>query len=99
MNRTKAALFLFFAALAIYPLSFGPACWICSRAHSGIPVAETVYGPVIWAWTNSPRPIQKIGVWYASLGAIETVWAGETDSGAPVLFFIKRGAEHMVSMP
>ena len=88
-----------FAVLVGYPLSFGPACWIISRMHSRIPVAELIYRPVIWAWINSPSPIQKAGIWYASLAAQDTVWAGELDNGKPVLFFIRRGSEHMISMP
>ena len=35
------------AVLAAYPLSFGPACWITSRADRGLGLLPIVYWPIL----------------------------------------------------
>jgi hypothetical protein len=42
--RIKGALL---AVLAAYPLSFGPACWITSRADRGSGLLPIVYWPIL----------------------------------------------------
>jgi hypothetical protein len=48
-------------AVLIYPLSFGPACWICTRS----PMVEIwdfpdrAYQPILWAWKEGPKPMRN----------------------------------------
>ncbi len=62
-------LFAILATMVLYPLSFGPACWIVSRMGSG---GEgwigTIYAPVLWAWRQSPDPVQTRVTDFANLG-------------------------------
>ncbi len=50
--------------VAIYPASFGPACWISSRLNVGASVVSAMYAPITWnfgdAFGRQPTPI--IGV-------------------------------------
>jgi len=39
----------------LYPLSFGPACWITSRAHFGRTTMPIAYCPVLWAMSLDGR--------------------------------------------
>jgi hypothetical protein len=54
-----------------YPLSFGPACWACSRVPGAIVLWETAdffYAPILWAWwSDDPGTISSIIAWYANL--------------------------------
>jgi hypothetical protein len=72
--------------LVLYPLSFGPACWIVSRM--GIPSAPwlpLVYRPLLWALAPDytvrsgfvmPRDgsIGSAFRWYARIGAADESW-------------------------
>jgi hypothetical protein len=50
----------------LYVASFGPACWISSRANSqALPAA---YLPIGWLLKNSPQPIATALVEYAQAG-------------------------------
>lgn len=60
-----------------YPLSFGPACWVCSYSaeSSGLwEVMDFVYSPILRGWWHSdPGTISKIIAWYANLWADGTL--------------------------
>jgi hypothetical protein len=58
------------AMLLGYPLSFGPACWITSRAVVGSPAVPTVYRPITFAMGRSPG-FCRIMTGYAGLGAAD----------------------------
>lgn len=67
--------------ILVYPLSFGPACWIASRTGGGhAPVVSAVYRPLIWMWIKSPEQIHL------------TVWRflvlGRGESGARIVLRI-----------
>src|SRR5262249_4370801 len=49
-----------------YPLSFGPACWITSRADDR--ELPTAYLPIGWLLGNSPRLIVVAFIAYAQVG-------------------------------
>jgi len=51
--------------LVAYPVSFGPACWITSRAD-GNRLIPKIYWPVAWIGTHST--LSGAIVWYAQLG-------------------------------
>lgn len=54
-------------AVLVYMASFGPACWIESRAFYG--KILPFYGPVEWAITRSPGGERAL-LWYARLGSL-----------------------------
>lgn len=58
-------------ALTIYPLSFGPVCWLQSRHLFGTDneLVSTFYQPILAATADAPAPLQKAVLWYAGLGA------------------------------
>ena len=56
--------------LVLYPLSFGPACWITSRTNVGADLVPVLYRPVTWAMTpDSETPVNRVSTWYAKIGA------------------------------
>src|SRR5437762_10096797 len=60
------------AAVVAYPLSFGPACWVCSRVPETSALWEMtdfVYTPLLWGWYDGPRSVSRAIEWYANLGA------------------------------
>ena len=65
------------AALIMYPLSFGPACWLASRHTAFVPALLAIYGPVIWIWDHSPRFVGDCLGWYTSVGAPDWYWCGK----------------------
>ena len=57
-------------ALAAYPLSWGPACWILWGM--GMPLWGRewylrIYRPLLWIYEQSPPPIQHAVQWYCGL--------------------------------
>jgi len=57
----------------LYPISFGPACWVCSRiSQSGVSweITDFLYSPLLstW-WHNDQRIIGNVISWYANLWA------------------------------
>src|SRR5262245_54850723 len=53
-----------------YPLSFGPACWITSRANVGASAIPVVYRPLTWAMSpDSHTKMNRVSTWYAKIGA------------------------------
>jgi hypothetical protein len=57
------------AVLVVYPLSFGPACWWCSR--TGVARLPIIYFPIGLAGAHDPRFIGKSICWYAHIGMPE----------------------------
>jgi len=58
----------------LYPLSIGPACWICMRLDSLkhqhlLRVIGLSYKPVVWGLIDGPRPLKDAADWYIDLGA------------------------------
>jgi hypothetical protein len=71
------------ACLLLYPLSFGPACWVYSRSED-LEIWETVdriYYPILWQWAHGPDPVSDVIDWYANLGSATEVSAGWPMSG------------------
>jgi hypothetical protein len=69
--------------LALYPLSFGPACWVTSRTGIGILYLPDVYRPVLWAMSCGGVAAHLLN-WYAQLGASPGwAWVDMSDSGRP----------------
>ena len=74
-KKTGVVVWILIVALAaaiVYPVSFGPACWICSRISDGSALwemADFVYAPILWAWYDAPAPVNHVIEWYANLGA------------------------------
>jgi len=60
--------------LVLYPLSFGPACWISNRAGIGSSVVATIYRPITWAMNSGclPRlidgPYREYYLWWNDMG-------------------------------
>jgi hypothetical protein len=52
--------------LALYPLSFGPACWISSHSRRGASVVSIVYQPLFNIWWSGAPGIQDVVEWYGS---------------------------------
>src|SRR5436190_1654140 len=64
---------LLLAALIIYPLSFGPACWYVSNTgyrYKGL--IEVIYTPLAWFIDESPVIVHEVMSSYANLGHKET---------------------------
>ena len=57
--------------VGLYPLSFGPACWLQSRGWLDGGRLATIYQPILVAACDGPPDLQKLVLWYASLGARE----------------------------
>jgi len=54
------------AALVVFPLSMGPACWISSRMNSGMAAVELIYQPLMRACWHGATPsgiLWKYVVW------------------------------------
>ena len=72
--RVKSWLIRAGVLLLLYPVSFGPACWISSRAQPSGEVVSAVYRPVIRAWREaSPEvrdPVTRCVVWGVPGGRI-----------------------------
>ena len=55
----------------LYVASFGPACWISSRAKLTGKWVITPYRPIIWLWVIGPEAVGDSVVWYSSIGATD----------------------------
>ena len=57
-----------FAVLVGYPLSFGPACWLCGYEKLPRGIVAQVYRPILLLCHNdSPIPIRNFIFWYGDL--------------------------------
>jgi hypothetical protein len=60
---------VFLAAPLVYPVSFGPACWISSRS-GGTKIVAFVYQPILETCVTPRKSIVKdVALWYARIGA------------------------------
>lgn len=93
-KRTTPALWLalaLFAALAGYPLSLGPACWIAGDNETAISTILNVYYPILWAARATRRETQpgafeasrldRCIIWYSTIGRDDGAYP-ELHSGA-----------------
>ena len=62
------------AAVLVYPVSFGPACWIPCRTRTGARILPMVYRPIIWAWDRLPRSLSSTLYGYSRMGATGDWW-------------------------
>lgn len=53
--------------LAMYPLSFGPACLLCERGVLGQEAAWLAYRPIAWTFSNGHGPVRHAILVYANL--------------------------------
>jgi hypothetical protein len=67
------------SALLLYPLSFGPVCWITSRADCSGRILTTIYQPILWVWGRHAEDAMGDAVRsYLRLGAADDwAWVGE----------------------
>jgi hypothetical protein len=52
----------------LYAISFGPACWISSRAVVGDDAISVIYLPITWIMDGNEKIADQIN-WYAQIGA------------------------------
>jgi len=67
--------------LVLYPLSFGPACWITSHMNVGADLVPVFYRPLTLAMSpDSETMFNRVSVWYALVGAPENwMWGAAWD--------------------
>ena len=53
---------------ALYVVSFGPACWICSRTQTGNNLLPSFYRPIVACMLIETPPIGGMFRWYAAVG-------------------------------
>jgi hypothetical protein len=53
----------------LYVASFGPACWISSRATKCVPIVETACSPMMFICDVSPNFVVQFIQWYSGIGA------------------------------
>lgn len=53
----------------VYPLSFGPACWITSHVRVGSKAVPSLYAPIIWGWNHGGPALASPLHWYSCLFA------------------------------
>lgn len=46
--------------LVLYPLSFGPACWLSSRFTRGADLLPRVYRPITWIMERGPSQFEIV---------------------------------------
>lgn len=103
-DERKRSSFGFWAAVMVlvvllYPLSFGPACWIASYLGSrSEPFLETVYQPFMRLWWREAGPRLPMNndllVRYASLGC-----TNPPPSGITWVFYLQNGRYHARHVP
>jgi hypothetical protein len=52
-----------------YPLSFGPACWISSRAQPSGRIVSAAYRPILRLWIDGPDWVKIVLANYVDIGA------------------------------
>jgi hypothetical protein len=74
----------FWATVAVvvalaYPLSFGPACWACSKSNDNAiwEKVDLLYRPMIWAWYSGPPSINAAIMWFANVGSARGIYLNE----------------------
>jgi hypothetical protein len=71
---------LFLVTLLVYPLSFGPVCWLTTNDQSnafGVVFrrAPNFYMPLGWFVNNGPRAVYSMAEWYAVIGIRDDIEA------------------------
>ena len=51
--------------LVVYPVSFGPACWLCEKGALSQRTGWTIFRPVTWLVLHGPRPVSSLIQSYA----------------------------------
>jgi len=64
-----------------YPLSFGPACWVVSRAGIYDNRLSTIYRPVVSCLSHKPGPCGSLIEQYAGLVAADGWRWGDVGDG------------------
>jgi len=69
------------AITLLYPLSFGPACWISQRTGGDGTVVSVVYQPVLQIAWRCPQPVGGCLLHYSRIGmepsCCEMLWEDE----------------------
>jgi hypothetical protein len=72
------------ACLLLYPISFGPACWVFSHVASdedNWPTLDFIYAPILRVWRYHDGIIPDAIEWYGNVGsAVEVQAATETNA-------------------
>jgi|SRR6516165_7911756 hypothetical protein len=72
----------------LYPISFGPACWITSRMNFGASAVPIFYRPAIWSMAHDTG-VAKAITSYSELGAAKDWhWVGFGDSSIEERSFV-----------
>jgi hypothetical protein len=50
----------------LYPISFGPACWLTARGYVRESTVNSFYWPVLWSAAQA-TPLENAVVWWGSL--------------------------------
>ena len=66
-----------------YPLSFGPACWLCEQGVLGQRNAWLLYRPITWTWWNGPPVV------HGAIGACAGLF------GDKLRFFMAQGRPYL----
>lgn len=53
----------------LYVVSFGPACWLCTRDAFSVHVITRAYQPILQLAMRGPESLRRFTMGYASLGA------------------------------
>jgi len=61
-------------ALVVYPVSFGPACWISQRTGFGGRPIVAIYRPFFSRMLDERSHIRDPLLWYSRLGIASDVW-------------------------
>ena len=48
------------AVLVGYPVSFGPACWLCHKEVIGVRSVWVAYYPVVWTARHGSQPLRSL---------------------------------------
>ena len=80
-------------AVLVYVVSFGPACWMTSRAAVGVPSHKRVgirtvnvfYFPIMKIYDISPDFIRRGITWYSRIGAADSWGWTKADTWADLV--------------
>ncbi len=76
--------------LVVYPLSFGPACWLATRGASDSHGRTAVlygYYPILWFANAVPEPVGQAVLSYAGWMASDGSSPGLLTDGTPTWFY------------
>jgi len=69
--------------LVLYPLSFGPWCWlVVQQSEMGNEATHSAfYRPILRAWFHNVPAISSAIGWYANLASSSDLYSGREDDG------------------